>query len=391
MGFPAVTYTFSNGSTADATQVNQNFTDLINGLSDTTKNLSISALTLAGTLTVNANMTLGNSSANTLTFTASLNSSIPLNTTFSYDIGTNAIGLRSIYLGDAGSNARSTRLIGATIASAYTMTLPTAVPGFSHYLLEGDTSATLSFSSRNTQQLSTKTNTYAILGGDDFIIADGTSNAYSVTLPSPSTFSGRIFRIKRLDATFTIGNLVTIARNGSEKIDGVAANVFLATQGEMYELISNGTDWFVVSHTYPQSLGTALSFTIQNCGTVASTTYVSRRVADCLEVIGHFTAGTIVAAVFSITLPTGYVIDTTKLPAVTTELGLITELPTGSTALFSGNLTSAIFYDGSDTAKLYAAAAAASGAYTKNNAGTITTTGAVTAFHFKVPIANWAG
>lgn len=44
-----VTYTFSNGTTADATQVNTNFTDILNGLSDGTKDISIGALTVATT------------------------------------------------------------------------------------------------------------------------------------------------------------------------------------------------------------------------------------------------------------------------------------------------------------------------------------------------------
>lgn len=39
MAFPTVSYSFVNGQTSDATQVNQNFTDLLNALSDGTKDL----------------------------------------------------------------------------------------------------------------------------------------------------------------------------------------------------------------------------------------------------------------------------------------------------------------------------------------------------------------
>lgn len=53
MASPAVTYsTFPAGSTADGTQVSQNFSDVINGITDSTKSLSINALTLAGALTL---------------------------------------------------------------------------------------------------------------------------------------------------------------------------------------------------------------------------------------------------------------------------------------------------------------------------------------------------
>lgn len=58
MAFPSVTYTFSNGTSADATQVNTNFTDLINGLSDTTKDISINAITSAGTATLSGAVVL---------------------------------------------------------------------------------------------------------------------------------------------------------------------------------------------------------------------------------------------------------------------------------------------------------------------------------------------
>ena len=125
MGYLVITNTFSNGATSDATAVNTNFTDVVNATSDGTKNFNISALTCAGSATFNAAVTLGLSIANDITFTGSLASSIPIKTTYSYDIGTASIGLKSIYLGDAGSAARSTRVIGATVPSSWTLTLPT--------------------------------------------------------------------------------------------------------------------------------------------------------------------------------------------------------------------------------------------------------------------------
>ena len=93
----SVSNTFSNSTTADASQVNTNFTDIINGTSDGTKDFSISALTVGGTATLNGNVALGNASADDLTITASLASSIPIKTTFSYDVGSATLGLKSIY------------------------------------------------------------------------------------------------------------------------------------------------------------------------------------------------------------------------------------------------------------------------------------------------------
>jgi hypothetical protein len=60
MAAPSVTYTFSNSTTADATEVNTNFTDIINGITDGTKDLTINLLTVNGAASFNGNVTLGN-------------------------------------------------------------------------------------------------------------------------------------------------------------------------------------------------------------------------------------------------------------------------------------------------------------------------------------------
>jgi len=53
MAAPSVTYTFSNQTSAEAGDVNQNFTDIINGISDGTKDLSVNSITTAGSQTYN--------------------------------------------------------------------------------------------------------------------------------------------------------------------------------------------------------------------------------------------------------------------------------------------------------------------------------------------------
>jgi hypothetical protein len=67
MAGPSVTYTFTNATTADGTQVSQNFTDLINGLTDGTKDLNINALTAAGKTTLNGAVDLGNATGDAIT------------------------------------------------------------------------------------------------------------------------------------------------------------------------------------------------------------------------------------------------------------------------------------------------------------------------------------
>lgn len=128
MASPSVTYTFTNSTTADATQVTQNFTDVINGITDGTKDLSISALTCAGNASFNGNVTLGNASGDDVTFTGSLASTIPIKTHNSYDIGSiTTLGLRAIYFASS-SATKTAKLQGPASSSDVTLTLP-AVTG----------------------------------------------------------------------------------------------------------------------------------------------------------------------------------------------------------------------------------------------------------------------
>ena len=56
MGYPAVTNTFVASSTAKASEVNQNFTDIINGITDTTKDLNVNDVTVNGSLKINSSV-----------------------------------------------------------------------------------------------------------------------------------------------------------------------------------------------------------------------------------------------------------------------------------------------------------------------------------------------
>ena len=67
MAAPSYTYTLANSTTADADEVMQNFNDILNGVSDGSKDLSISALTVAGAANFNGAVTLGNASGDDLT------------------------------------------------------------------------------------------------------------------------------------------------------------------------------------------------------------------------------------------------------------------------------------------------------------------------------------
>jgi hypothetical protein len=143
MANPAVTYTFSNSTTADATQVNQNFTDLINSLTDATKSLSIDALTVGGAATLNGAVTLGNASSDDITITGSIAAAIPIKTTNVVDLGSSTLGLKRAYFGN-GTNSNTVAVVGGVTTSSYSLTLPVAA-GNANDIVQTSGSGTLTF------------------------------------------------------------------------------------------------------------------------------------------------------------------------------------------------------------------------------------------------------
>lgn len=147
MANPNVTYTFSNGTTADASQVDTNFNDLINGAIDGTKDYNINALTCAGTATLNGAVNLGNGSVDDITVTGSLASSIPIKTTASYSIGASTLGLLAVYFG---ANSQTVNLRGSgSMSATWTMTLPVTA-GTVDYALLTDGNGVTSWSNLTT-------------------------------------------------------------------------------------------------------------------------------------------------------------------------------------------------------------------------------------------------
>lgn len=142
MAAPSYTYTLTNGTTADASQVQQNFNDIRNGVSDGTKDLSILGLAVGASLTIADNTTLGSASGDDVTWNASLASSIPVKTTASFNVGSSTLGLLSVYLG---RNAQTVRLIAsASMSATWTLTLPVAA-GTANYALLTDGSGVTSW------------------------------------------------------------------------------------------------------------------------------------------------------------------------------------------------------------------------------------------------------
>lgn len=87
---------------------------------------------------------------------------------------------------------------------------------------------------------------------DNMLAFTGTSAA-TLTLPTAASVAGRYYWIKNASSNSSV---LTIATTSSQTIDG-ASSWTLDAQNEAVRLVSNGTNWYVVSETMPGSVGTA--------------------------------------------------------------------------------------------------------------------------------------
>lgn len=155
----------------------QNFSDAKNGFTDGTHDINCNNVTVAGTSTLNGSVVLGNSATPTVTWNASLASSIPVSANTTWDFGSSTLGLKSVYIG--GTSSFTTRLMSAA-TSTWTLTLP-ATAGSSGQLLSTDGSG-------NSSWASVKGNA-TILGVPTVqtFTATGTTTGYLFTISTATT------------------------------------------------------------------------------------------------------------------------------------------------------------------------------------------------------------
>ncbi len=90
----------------------------------------------------------------------------------------------------------------------------------------------------------TKTTTATLTASETVVLADATSAAFTITLPTAASSTPyTIFFIKKIDTA--LANLVTIDGNGSETIDGMLS-ITLSQRGESVFLQSDGTNWRIL-------------------------------------------------------------------------------------------------------------------------------------------------
>ena len=88
------------------------------------------------------------------------------------------------------------------------------------------------------------TGTLNLTSGDsNKIFLIDTTAARTINLPAPA--SGLIFRFKDITGQANTNN-ITLVRNASEQIEGVAASKTLQTNWGSWTLVSDGTNWFLI-------------------------------------------------------------------------------------------------------------------------------------------------
>ncbi len=387
MAFPSVTYTFTNGSTADASQVNQNFTDIINGISDTTKDMSVSALTAAGTSTLNGNVILGNASGKTITVNGSLSSNFLIAANTTYNLGSATLGLLACYIG--GTSTFTTAIKSAATAS-WTLNLPVTA-GTSGYTLITDGSGNTSWAP-GIPAVSAKTTTYPATTSDSVILCS--ASAFTVTLPTAVGISGKQYFIQKTDST--LANIITVATTSSQTIGNPTQTTYtLATQGESISVVSDNANWQIISRVIPDIKGTTLFTFVPNAsgyGTITGAAYYCWREGRHLCARIAFNNGTAAGASANVVFPSGVVLDTGGLVSGNKNIVGTWVMADTTTANNYPNRAGLVWVRPANTDRIYLSLDNGSSTLSDNNVTQITgTSGSFWNIEFKIPVSGWIG
>jgi hypothetical protein len=283
-----VTNSFTNGTVADASAVNQNFTDIINGTSDGSKDFSISALTVAGNLSCTGTInTIGNASSDDFVLTASLASTINIKTTNTYDIGSTTLGLQALYFG---ANSQTVNLKGSSSMSAtWTMTLPVTA-GTANYILTTNGSGVTAWTAWSTSAWAATTSALGTVYLPNGMLSYVTTNGYG------GSSSGETKARNWLTAVTTTGTAITrTARTTTtaDKFNIIEAGVYavscsnITATAEQFGLVLNSSQLSTDINSVTASTRLAFGYCPAN-NTPGSLCWAGRLAAnDFLHILGN--------------------------------------------------------------------------------------------------------
>ena len=145
---------------------------------------------------------------------------------------------KGLILGDSDDSASITQKSHATVTGSYTVTWPAAVASNTGDALTSDTSGNLSWTTiAGGKTWVVKTTTYTGVANDG-VFADTSSTAWTLSLPAGTL--GDEIGIVDYAGTFDTNNL-TVAPDGSEKIQGVAASLTVSVERAGFTLVYSGS------------------------------------------------------------------------------------------------------------------------------------------------------
>lgn len=194
-----------------------------------------------------------------------------------------------------------------TIVNAFT---EDTTPAVDDYFLSYDTSAAAAkkvapLNIRKSYIRSVVTTDSAVSTDDTFVLSGA---SFTQTLFTAVGFTGR--RLTFIHAGTDISQIYTIDGNASETIGG-SATTTLDSNGEVLEIISNGTNWLILRRYIP-SIWQTYTPTFAGLGTVASLTSYYQRVGDSINIVLNGTTGTVTGSTITISLPSGITVSQAK-------------------------------------------------------------------------------
>lgn len=103
--------------------------------------------------------------------------------------------------------------------------------------------ASLYSSSAFAAPITVTTSTYSVVATNSWVIVNYNVGTCTLTLPNPTTLSGRVITIKTVQAQQVVSASANVV-----PINGTAAGtaILAATAGKFATLVSNGTNWVIM-------------------------------------------------------------------------------------------------------------------------------------------------
>lgn len=136
--------------------------------------------------------------------------------------------------------------------------------------------------------IQSKTTSYTTLITDGLILCDTTAAAFTVTLYTAVGNSGLQLAIKKTSNDL---NTLTVATTSGQTIDGASTTV-LNTINEEIHLISDGSNWVLLSRSGTTTVPVAYTPAFTSFGSVSTSNFKSWREGKYLVITGEFTMQT---------------------------------------------------------------------------------------------------